>query len=294
LKEAISSVIDQTHKDFEFIIVDDGSRDGTRALIEAFADSRIRLISLPVNRGLVHALNVGLSEARGTLIARMDADDICLPTRLELQAAHFLDDKSLAVLGTSYTSIDPAGRVIGESASLPTGPRITDILRTQGNCIAHPTVMMRKDLCLKVGGYRDLGGRYAQDYDLWLRMAEIGRLDNLATPLLNYRVHDKQVSFQKFLEQTTTAEFYRLLALQRLDCGREGPDEAWATIRNEERRIRNKCVSILLDDAVRHARRGKRGAAFKYLIHAIKTGPTTWALRHHLGGAVGAIVRGSH
>jgi len=193
LTEAIESILGQTFKDFEFLIVNDGSKDKSSEIVSQFVqkDRRIRLIDQD-NKGLVAALNRGLEEARGTLIARIDADDIAYPNRLEKQVAHMSENPEVIASGSSITLIDTQGQIIRQIKY----PVTTDEVRKQmieGSKLAHPAVMMRRAVVLEVGAYREVC-RPADDYDLWLRLLEVGEIDNLKEPLLYYRQHDNKMS----------------------------------------------------------------------------------------------------
>lgn len=220
LVDAVASILGQTYTDFELIVVDDASTDGSLAIMNSVRDSRIRVLRQPANAGLANALNLAATHARGSLLARMDADDIAEPTRLAAQVAAMEKQPSLVILGTAYLVMNEQGHVLDR---VVLGQQNTALQAglLSGNQFCHPSVMLRAEAFRKVGGYRDIGGRYAQDYDLWLRLAELGELGNLAEPLLRYRVHGGQVSVAKGAEQRYTAELYKVLALQRRRTGSE-------------------------------------------------------------------------
>lgn len=202
LNEAVQSVLEQSLSDFECIIIDDGSTDGSGALLEDFArnDARIKLIRRK-NKGLVATLNEGLLLARAPLIARMDADDICLPQRLEQQVKFFKANKKLSVLGTAvYTFRDETTPFT--VAPCPVGPQNVAQSMKEFCAVTHPSVMFRRDAVLRLKGYREVC-RHAEDYDLWLRMLDEGHLlDNVSFPLLKYRIHENNVSVKFRLEQS--------------------------------------------------------------------------------------------
>ena len=167
--EAIRSMLGQRHADFECIVIDDGSTDGTDAVIRGFTDPRIRYLRNDGNRGLVYTLNRGVQEARGRYIARMDGDDISLPERLERQVAYLDGHPEVDLVATVVKLVDAAGNPMGywkEDREHVTGQSILDFLPVN-NCIAHPSVMVRAEV-LKAFGYLD-SQRQAEDYDLWLR-----------------------------------------------------------------------------------------------------------------------------
>ncbi|MEL6775058.1 MAG: glycosyltransferase [Pseudomonadota bacterium] len=197
LAEALDSVLAQTFSDFELLVHDDGSTDGTLSILERYAqrDARVIVTSGP-NRGLAHSLNAMVARARAPLIARMDADDLCLPERFARQVPYFDEDPSLAVLGSGWVLMDEAGRPI-KTFSVATEHEQIDSLNLCGRtALAHPSTMIRKAPLIACGGY-DETCPCAQDLELWLRIAEHGTLRNLPEPLIWYRVHDNSVSGQK-------------------------------------------------------------------------------------------------
>ncbi|HEV2292222.1 MAG TPA: glycosyltransferase [Tepidisphaeraceae bacterium] len=201
--EAVESVLGQTFADFEFILMDDGSTDGSPALLKQYAqrDPRVRLVSRP-NRGLTKTLNEGLGLARGQFVARMDADDVSLPSRFEKQIAFLRAHPDCVCVGTRVLRIDPHGSPLSESDHKLTHEEIDRQLMEEGLgwAITHPAAMMRGDAVMRIGGYREQF-RTSQDLDLWLRLAEVGRLANLPDVLLKYRYHPQSVGFTKFEEQ---------------------------------------------------------------------------------------------
>ena len=204
LDAAITSIATQKLQDLELLIVDDGSTDGSAAIAEghARADARIRLLASP-SRGLAAALNAGLAAAGGRYVARMDADDIAYTERLARQVAYLDSHPSVLALGTARRLIAPDGRAL-KIVRPPTAPAAVRAALARGNCLAHPTVMLRRDAVLRVGGYRQAFVP-AEDYDLWLRLAAHGDLANLAEVCLDYRVHAGQASFAR-LEAQVAAE----------------------------------------------------------------------------------------
>ena len=193
--QAVESILAQTFTDFEFLIIDDGSTDRSLAILNRYAgrDPRIRLVSRP-NTGLVAALNEGLGLARGELIARMDADDVALPQRFEIQAAYLRAHPAVVCVGGQIMKIDAAGRDLYPCHEGMDHEAIQDLALT-GSCpLAHASVMMRRAAVLAVGGYRE-EFTHAEDIDLWLRLGEgAGRMANLPQVILKYRIHDKSVS----------------------------------------------------------------------------------------------------
>src|SRR5207245_1926293 len=161
----------QSFNDFELIAIDDGSTDQSAALLADFArsDRRIRLISR-ANTGIVTSLNQSLDLASGEYVARMDADDIALLSRLARQVAFLDAHPDVAVLGSAITLIDEDGGTIRDVAYPLTPPEVSRFLIEVGCALAHPAVMMRRADVAAVGGYR-AAYRHAEDYDLWLRIS---------------------------------------------------------------------------------------------------------------------------
>jgi glycosyltransferase involved in cell wall biosynthesis len=221
LAETLASLRMQTFTDFEIVAIDDGSSDGSKAILEAAAasDHRYRIISQE-NRGLVAALNLGLKEARAPLVARIDADDIAEPERLERQVGFMNAHPEVVALGSAIRVIDASGRFL-RTQSYPLGPSAVAKSMQLGSALAHPAVMMRREAVLGVGGYRE-AFRHAEDYDLWLRLGDRHDLDNLSQPLLRYREHGGSVSF-KYRQQQVLATFVARYCSKIRRAGGEEP-----------------------------------------------------------------------
>jgi glycosyltransferase involved in cell wall biosynthesis len=200
LREAVSSILSQTYGDFECIVIDDGSTDSTLAILKSFNDPALKIVSRP-NKGLTPTLNEGISLAQGQYIARMDADDVSLPTRFEKQVAYLNEHPEVVCVGSRVTTIDPYGSPLSNTDHKLTHEEIeADLLKGIGWSIVHPAAMMRKDSVMKVGGYREQF-KTSQDLDLWLRLSEVGKLANLPEPLVQYRQHFESVASTKADEQ---------------------------------------------------------------------------------------------
>lgn len=229
LGEAIESILAQSFGDFEFLIVDDGSTDGSSEIIAGYAaaDRRVRPIRQE-NRGLIASLNRLIGEARAPLIARMDGDDVALPDRFERQLA-FLDAHSdHGVLGTCTTSIDEHGRPLGRGEPHPPSHEALVAALGTGPVLCHSSVIMRTELVRAVGGYRPLF-RHCEDYDLWLRLSSKTRMCSLPERLMRYRFSDDQVSSRHVVAQQIGAAVAWLAHLERA-AGRPDPAERLAAI----------------------------------------------------------------
>src|SRR5579872_4675255 len=194
LRDAIESILNQSFCDFEFIIIDDGSTESIGSILDWYqkSDPRIRVYHQE-NRGLIESLNRACGLARGKYIARMDADDIATPDRLGRQLQYMEAHPGVAVLGGAVEIIDANGKLRGNAAP-PTGDdAIRSNLQNGNTVFYHPTVMMRKEVFLAVGGYREVVVD-AEDFDLWTRIADKHKLANLAQVVLKYRRHPHQVS----------------------------------------------------------------------------------------------------
>ena len=214
LKKAIDSILKQSYSDFEFLIINDGSSDKTAEILEheAKRDSRIKVIDQD-NQGLVASLNCGLKKACGQFIARIDADDIAYPHRLEKQVAYMAEHPDLLALGSAITLIDDQGRTL-KQIDYPTGTQEVRSAMMLGSKLAHPAVIMRREQVLQIGAYRE-ACRHAEDYDLWLRLLELGEIDNLDEPLLYYRQHDEKISLKESFAQRLATECARFASNMR-------------------------------------------------------------------------------
>jgi hypothetical protein len=223
LRDAIKSLQKQTLRDFELIAVDDGSRDATPAILAeiAQADSRIAVIRQEP-MGLVAALKRGMAGVRTPFIARLDADDISLPDRLarQVEAAH--GDPALGLLGSYAEEIDERGRVLKTRKPPMDHSSLLESLK-RGNPFIHSTILMRTELARACGGYREaLAG--AEDYDLWLRIAERARVANLPETLVRYRVHAQTVTERRKVRMAFSVRLARRAAAER-KAGRPDPLE---------------------------------------------------------------------
>jgi glycosyltransferase involved in cell wall biosynthesis len=222
LARAIDSLLTQTLTDIEVVVVDDGSTDDTPAVLAAAAarDTRVRIFSQGPT-GIPAAANRGIAEARAELIARLDADDIALPDRLEKQVAWMDAHPDVIALGGGIITIDPFDHKIG-MLTYPSGARSVEAaLMSCHPAACHSTVVMRKKPVIALGGYR-AAFVAALDHDLWLRVVEVGEFANLPDILAYYRVHPEQVTRRRRAQQRRLAELARTLARWRRE-GRPDP-----------------------------------------------------------------------
>jgi glycosyltransferase involved in cell wall biosynthesis len=214
LREAVDSILAQTFADFEFIIINDGSTDGTRAILESYRDPRIVLVNQE-NVGLTKSLNRGMALAKGSYIARQDADDVSMPDRLQTQIDFLNANPNIALVGSAVQVIDGDGSHLAIFRNPCDYPTIREKLQ-QYNCFWHGSVIFRRSCLAVLTGYTELFAT-AQDYDLWLRFAEKYEIANLETPLYSYRFNPEAVTFKKIVPQRRMAEMARRLARARAE-----------------------------------------------------------------------------
>jgi len=193
--KAIQSVLQQTLTDFELIIVNDGSTDNTESIILTFTDPRIVYQKNSENKGLIYSLNKAIEIADGKYIARMDADDICLPGRLARQKTFLDQNEDIAVVASTIDFINEQEEKKGiwELDRKTITPQQIKKAILKQNCIAHPTVMIRSEIAKK-NKYKEYQ-KNIEDYDLWLRLLNRGfSISKINEPLLLYRLHGSSVT----------------------------------------------------------------------------------------------------
>jgi Glycosyl transferase family 2 len=220
LATAIDSLTAQTYHAFELLIIDDGSTDGSAAIVQSRAarDPRILLLQRP-HAGIADALNAGIAAARGVYLARMDADDAAAPTRLARQVAYLDAHPACVAVGSAIEVIDAEGVSLGVVRFPAGNAAILGTLIGGGTGLAHPAVLMRRTPVVDAGGYRDQFFP-SEDLDLWLRLRHYGEFENLGEPLLRYRRHQAAVGVrergrQRAMAGAVTAEARAALGLRR-------------------------------------------------------------------------------
>lgn len=204
LRASIESVLEQTYKNFEFIIVDDCSTDDSLSIIYAYHDERIVVLKNEKNLGITKSLNRALSVAKGEFIARMDADDICLPERFEKQVNYLMNNLSVIVCGSAVEFIGNIEdkRNIVQYRKLPDRETFQINLFFANNPnIVHPSAMFNNVLLKKYNITYNENYKYAQDYRMWVECSKYGECVNLCDVLLKYRLHANAVSSDKKQEQ---------------------------------------------------------------------------------------------
>lgn len=205
LREAIESILGQTYQNFEFFIFNDGSSDESHQIITSYQDPRIRYHSYATNSGYVPHLNKGIELAQGKYIARMDSDDVSLPTRFAEQVAFLETHSTYGVCGSSFTFIGNATH----SRILPIEDEEIKVKLITSCVISHPSVMMRRRLLIDNKLAYNESVAPAEDYYLWCALSPLTKFYNLPTPLLKYRAHEGQISQYKKLKQIVGANTAR-------------------------------------------------------------------------------------
>ncbi|WMW22220.1 glycosyltransferase family 2 protein [Methanolobus mangrovi] len=190
VRSAIESILNQSFTNFELLIViDDGSKDSSRIIIESYSDSRIKLLDNKENCGLVKVRNRGINEANGEYIAWLDADDLSHPLRLEKQVKVLDNKPDIGICGTWLKTI---GTKKSHKWRHPTNPNFAHSLMLFNNPVATSSVMLRKELLIEHNQYFNLN--YAEDYDLWERLSFYCKITNIPKILTYYRLHENQTS----------------------------------------------------------------------------------------------------
>jgi glycosyltransferase EpsE len=216
LKKAIESILNQTYKDFELIVINDGSTDATQKILSGIEDNRLKVLKNIKNKGVTKSLNIALKLARGEYIARADADEVNIKKRFQEQVDFLDNNPDYVGVGSKFYLIDENGKPLKEK-EVRVGYKsisITDkeirqklIIRNQ---IIHPSVMIRKKALKKVGYYREAFNG-AEDYDLWFRLLRIGKFYNLPTELIKRRWHRDVVTRNSHFKIEFLALIVRLI-----------------------------------------------------------------------------------
>jgi glycosyltransferase involved in cell wall biosynthesis len=217
LSEAIDSILNQTYQNFEFLLINDGSTDTSRAIILNYTDSRIRYLENEKNIGLIHTLNRGMAEANGSYIARMDADDVSRADRLIKQVDFLESNPSYGMVGSWCSVINSSKKI-----EYHTSHESLQFALLNYCCFVHPSVMLRKSVLTDNQFYFDSHFVHSEDYELWTRLLTKTKAANLPDYLLSYRVHEHQIS--SIYREEQLAMFSNIIRnyLQRLDA--EIPD----------------------------------------------------------------------
>ncbi len=279
LRQAVESVLHQTLHEFEFLVVDDGSTDGSCTILDSFHDTRLRVIHQE-NRGLAGARNTGTLAASGKYVAYMDADDECAPQRLEVQSRFLDGHPRTAAVGCSVNIIDEAGRTLFHQTA-PTGPESCRGRLLGGRFYNYGSALMvRRSAVTEVGLFRTFF-RQREDQDMMLRLAERWDLDNVGECLYRYRINPAGLTHHDL----RIGAYYRDLAFafardrasmgsDRLQRGESvppfspGPDAP--AVRSDLRRV---LAGLHLSEAELEKERGRRWSSVKHLVRAFSMDP---------------------
>jgi len=222
LAEAIESVLSQTFRDFEFVIVDFGSADKSKDIAARYAakDSRIRLSEIPLC-SYIEAKIAACSLPKSRYIAIQDADDVSLPNRLKEEVEFLEKHPGVGLLGGAVQRIDSDGKPLAIADDYPTEDKDIRLILREWNTFWHPTVLILREAFERVGGYR-VAFTQSDDYDLWLRISEHYQCANLKQVVVKYRIHPKQLSLRKRKEQILCALAAQASATLRL-AGKPDP-----------------------------------------------------------------------
>lgn len=212
LKECVSSILEQRYADFEFIVINDGSTDSSEEILAGYRDARLKVIRQS-RYGLSRSLNRGVRMSTGEYIARMDADDVALPDRLDKQVAFLDAHPEVGMVGTAYYEIDQVGKVVG-LRSHPTSDGELRKTLIRFNPFFHSSVMLRGSVFSRVGVYAETAYA-AQDYELWFRVAGAFQLANLSEPLVMRRYDGQNISVKSEALQIREAIRFRWRAIRR-------------------------------------------------------------------------------
>ncbi|MFH1827615.1 MAG: glycosyltransferase [bacterium] len=213
LKEAIDSILSQTYKDFEFLIINDGSIDNSSKILKKYKDSRIKIINHKRNMGLIFSLNEGIKLATGIYIARMDADDISLPLRIAKQVRFMENNPDIAVCGSWIKVFNNSDNHIWK---VPNDFETIRCLMLFHSAIYHPTVMIRSEIFKKNTLHYDISFIHAEDYELWIRIMKNFEISNLEEILLCRRIHQNSVGNIYNKIQVENANKVRLPLIHKL------------------------------------------------------------------------------
>lgn len=229
LREAIDSILSQTFEDFELLVFNDASTDGTAGVLASYSDPRLNIITSQTNKGYIEHLNQGLKLAKGQYVARMDADDISLPTRFAQQISFLEQNPAYGLCGTWVTSFGVDTKDL--LWELPTTHHEICIHHLfKDSALAHPSVMLRKEVLMRHGICYNTDLLPSEDYDLWVRLSRVTKLCNLPIPLLKYRVHPEQIST---LKQNRRLEVLRMVQKKQLEFLGIYPSEMQASLHYE-------------------------------------------------------------
>ncbi len=220
LAEAVESILTQTFRDYELLIINDGSTDRSAEIIRSFQDKRVRLVTNETNLKLIATLNKGIELARGKYIVRMDADDISLPERLQKQVDFMETHPEVGVCGTWFAPLGRSGRIV----QYPENDESIRIMMLYQTPFCHPSVILRKEVIEKNKISYSSNFIHCEDYELWARLSSHTRFANIPEALLQYRLHENSISASnQGIQRGKTYDVIRLVF-----------QKTGLTVRNEE------------------------------------------------------------
>lgn len=212
LRNSIDSILNQTYKNFEFIIINDGSTDATQSIILSYKDIRIRYIKNDTNLGLIHTLNTSIKLAKGNYIARMDADDISLPNRLQHQLEFMLLNPNVGVCGCNYYQF--SGLIKKHNTAFYKHDEILGYMLFNSSII-HPSLLIKKEVLQNYSPVFDSNYKHAEDFELWAKLIFTTKFSAIKTTEFQYRLHKAQVTTVHKTEQINSANKVRKTMLQK-------------------------------------------------------------------------------
>lgn len=276
LREAIESILNQSFKNFEFLIIDDGSTDRSVVIVKSYRDPRIRLIRHNKNQKLITTLNEGIRLAKASLIARMDADDISSTERLARQVEFLQRHPGVVLVGCSFEAIDEKGLTVYHEPPFTDDATIR-LAMAVVNAFAHGSVMFRRRAALRVGGY--LKKAYlVEDYDFWTRLANVGKVANLPVILYRWRLNPRGESISKSKQQQKAASVISNRVWETF--GSAGPWRlTWQSVFNRligriPASSRRRIAELHIHLARGYFARNQKKIAVRHILAAILTDPS--------------------
>ncbi len=235
LRDAIDSVLSQTYGNFEFIIIDDASKDESVSIVRKYDDDRIKLFINDVNMGVAATLNKGIDSAKGKYIARMDCDDVSMPNRFEAQIKYMESHNETVICGSSVNILTDGVESFRQYSESDGAIRADMIFNS---AFVHPAVMIRSDVLKEHNIRYDTEFERAEDYEMWSRIIKMGECCNIGKPLLKYRHHTKQVTqTQKELMFTATNRVRQKILTDMNVCMSEAERKVFFSVCNGERTL---------------------------------------------------------